>query len=284
MRYSFIVAEGSHDIEVLAQILKSYSLERITKNSERKLDPYWSDLIPSKLPSKEKENKSSKKSNEEESGNKKNNEDLIQPVRLPTFLQNDQLSVALHNAGGESQLAKTISENLSILPVTPTISGIGIILDADTIKSPNERFKSCIKELTKRNLTQLQSSLPSSPGVVTKGSVRCGIFVIPDNSSQGTLEDILMECAERNYPDLLKRSRNYIDNINTSLLTEEDLKEFQKSAGKNKAIISGITSILKPSKSLVVSLQHNRWVDEETLKLDRLVAIRNFVGEIVGAL
>lgn len=261
MKYSFIVAEGSHDIEVLAQILKSYSLKRITKLT--KLDQYWNILVPKNFPI---------------------NDDLTQRVPVPTFFQNNELSVALHNAGGESQLVKTISENLSILPVTSTISGIGIILDADTIKSPNERFKLCIKKLNKRNLTQLQSSLPSSPGVVTKGSVRCGIFVIPDNISKGTLEHILMECAERNYPDLLNLSRNYIDNIDTSLLTEEDLVEFQKSAGKNKAILSGITSVLKPSSSLVVSLKHNRWVDEETLKLDRLVAIRNFVGEIIGAL
>ena len=67
-------------------------------------------------------------------------------------------------------------------------------------------------------------------------------------------------------------------------VTEKDLEEFQKSAGKNKAIISGITSILKPTKTLVTSLQDNRWIDEETLKLDRLIAIRNFVGEIIGAL
>ena len=263
MKYSFIVAEGSHDIEVLAQILKSYSLKRITKLN--KLDPYWDILVPRKFPI---------------------DDDLIQRVPVPTFFQNNELSVALHYAIGDSKLVKVVSQNLSILPVTSTISGIGIILDADTKELPTTRFSELKEKLIepKLNLIQLQSSLPLFPGVVTEGSLRCGIFVIPDNSSQGTLENILMECAEINYPDLLKQSRNYIDNINTSLLTEKDLEEFQKSAGKNKAIISGITSILKPTKTLVTSLQDNRWIDEETLKLDRLIAIRNFVGEIIGAL
>lgn len=263
MKYSFIVAEGSHDIEFLAQILKSYSLRRITKLAN--LDPYWDILVPRKFPI---------------------DDDLIQRVPVPTFFQNNELSVALHYAVGDSKLVRTVSQNLSILPVTSTTSGIGIILDADTQELPTKRFSALKEKLTdpKLNLTQLQLSLPQSPGVVTQGSLRCGIFVIPDNSSQGTLEDILIECAARNYPDLLNLSKNYIDNINTSLLTEKDLEEFKKSAGKNKAILSGITSILKPTRPLAASLQDNRWIDEETLKLDRLVAIRNFVGEIIGAL
>ena len=272
MRYSFIVAEGVHDIEFLAQILKSYSLKRITKSTDR--DPYWKDIVPKTVPIND--------------DLKQLNDNLKQRVQVPTFFQNNELSVALHNAGGESQLVKIVSQNLSILPVTPAISGIGVILDADTKDSPDTRFESRLdelrKELNKSELTQLQSSLPSSPGVVTKGSVRCGIFVIPDNSSQGTLEDILIECAEKNYADLLKQSRDYIDNINESLLTKEDLKEFHQSAGKNKALLSSITSILKPTKSLAVSLQDNRWIDKETLKLDRIALIRDFVGEIIGAL
>ena len=264
MKYSFIVTEGHHDIEFLARILKiSYSLEHIKQLND--LDPYWENLVPRNFPIEG---------------------DLAKRVPVPTFFHNDEFSVALHSAGGDGNLAEEVQENLTELArQSSKVFGIGIILDADKRDTPIKRFELCINQFTElESPLSIELSLPSSLGEVTKGSPRCGIFVLPDNKSSGTLEDILIECAARNYPDLLNLSRNYIDNINTSLLTRKDLEWFRKSAGKNKAILSGITSVLKPSKSLAVSLQDNRWIDEKTLKLDRLVAIRDFVGEIIGAL
>lgn len=264
MKYSFIIVEGHHDIEFLARILKvSYSLKHIKQLDD--LDPYWENLVPRNFPIEG---------------------DLAKRVPVPTFFQNDELSVALHSAGGDGNLAEEVQENLTELSRQSSgVFGIGIILDADKRETPIKRFELCINQFTElESPLPIKLSLPSSPGEVIKDFPRCGIFVLPDNKSSGTLEDILIECAERNYADLLNQSRNYIDSINISLLNKEDRKKIKKPAGKNKAIISSITSILRPTRSLAVSLHDNRWIDEETLKLDRLVLIRDFVGEIIGAL
>ena len=142
------------------------------------------------------------------------------------------------------------------------VFGIGIILDADKRETPIKRFELCINQFTElKSPLSIELSLPSSLGEVTKGSPRCGIFVLPDNKSSGTLENILIECAAINYADLLNQSSNYIDSVNTSLLNKKDRKQFQKPAGKNKAIISGITGILRPTKSLAVSLHDNQWIN-----------------------
>lgn len=264
MKYSFIVTEGHHDIEFLARILKiSYSLEHIKQLDD--LDPYWNNLVPKDFPIEG---------------------DLTKRVPVPTFFQNNQLSVALHSCGGDGNLAEEVQENLIELSrQSSKVFGIGIILDADSKETPIKRFELCINQFTElESPLSIELPLPASPGEVTKNAPRCGIFVLPDNKSSGTLEDILIACAEINYPDLLNQSRNYIDSINLSLLNKEDRKKIKKPAGKNKVIISSITSILRPTRSLAVSIHDNRWVDEETINLDRLVAIRDFVGEIIGAL
>ncbi len=265
MRYSFIVVEGHHDIEFLARILKvSYSLQHITQLND--LEPYWHDLVPKNFPIEG---------------------DLAKRVPVPTFFQNDELSVALHSGGGDGNLAEEVQENLTELSrQSSKVFGIGIILDADSRETPSKRFEICINQFTElKSPLPIELSLPSLPGEVTKSFPRFGVFVLPDNKSSGTLEDILVECAGINYSDLLEKSRNYVDSINISSLEKKnDRKEFKKPSGKKKAIISGITSILKPTKSLAVSLHDNCWIDKETLKLDRLILIKDFIGEIIGAL
>jgi len=123
---------------------------------------------------------------------------------------------------------------------------------------------------------------PALLGEVTHYSPRCGIFIAPNNREQGTLEDILLECARINYPNLLNLSQTYIESIDRNQLTKKDLKYFDKPAGEKKAIISSISSILRPGKALQVSLQDNRWLDEQTLELESIKLIKNFLEQIIG--
>jgi len=51
-------------------------------------------------------------------------------VPVPIFLQNTELSIALHSAIGITRLANTIEESLALIP-TSQIFGIGLVLDAD---------------------------------------------------------------------------------------------------------------------------------------------------------
>ena len=256
-KYSYIVTEGPQDIEFLIRLLKhkykSYGLSRVTQLSL--LDPFWNSLVPTKYPP---------------------NGDLMKCVAVPIFLQNNEISIALHSANGIDRLAKLIKDSLFMLPAK--VFGVGIILDADnTDETPQQRFN----KLTNK-LTSLGLNLPSVLGKVTKDSPRCGIFILPDNSSSGTLEDILLECAKINYPDLLNLSSNYINNINKTQLTKNDLRELNKPAGKNKAVVSGISSVLKPGKTLQVSLQDNRWLDSQTLDLKSVNLVKSFLAEVIG--
>jgi hypothetical protein len=254
IRYCYIVTEGPQDIEFLARLLKFKNLRKITKFSD--LDQFWHPIIPTKFPV---------------------DDDLVKRVPVPTFLQNTELSIALHSANGIDRIVRTIEESLAVISVLQ-IFGISIFLDADNQEPPQQRFEKIRSKLFSLNLP-----CPRVPGEVTQNSPRLGIFIAPNNQDLGTLEDILLECARVNYPDLLDRSTNYLSSIDRSQLTSKDLEEFRKPAGKNKALISTIASILKPGKSLQVSLQDNQWINERTLSVESVQRVKIFLDEMTGS-
>jgi hypothetical protein len=104
---------------------------------------------------------------------------------------------------------------------------------------------------------------------------------LPGNQSKGTLENILIECGEHNYKQLIELSREYISKIDESKLKSGDLREIRKPAGKNKAIIGGVSNILKPGRTLQVSLQDNDWIDNRTVNLDKIKLVREFLCQIL---
>jgi hypothetical protein len=253
VRYCYIVAEGPQDLEFLICLLKSYGLRRVTRLSL--LDSFWKPLVPTTFPV---------------------DDDLMKRVPVPIFLQNTDLSVALHSAIGITRLSNTIEESLALIPVSK-IFGIGLVLDADDSQTPQKRFEELASKLSLPGLL-----VPSVLGEVVKGSPRFGIFIMPNNLETGTLEDVLLQCAQVNYPDLLKLSMDYVSGIDTTQLNQDDLRELNKPAGKNKAVVSSISSILKPGKALQVSIQDNRWVDEQTMELESVKLARTFLDEITG--
>ncbi len=256
VRYCYIVVEGPQDVEFLIGLLKFYGLKRVIHLSS--LDKFWETLIPKAYPL---------------------DDDLTKRVPVPSFVQNEQLSIALHSAIGDTRIAQTIEESLKFIQPSQLFI-VGIFADADYRETPQERFNKLITKLSDIDLPNLLP--PSQIGQVNNHSPRCGIFIAPNNREQGTLEDILLECAKINYPDLLNLSQTYIESIDRNQLTKKDLKYFKKPAGKKKAIISSISSILRPGKALQVSLQDNRWLDKQTLELESIKLIKNFLEQIIG--
>ena len=256
VRYCYIVAESPQDVEFLIGLLKFYGLKRVRFLSS--LDKFWETLIPKNYPL---------------------DDDLTKRVPVPYFVQNEQLSIAVHSAIGDTRIAQTIEESLKFIQPSQLFS-VGIFADADYSKTPQERFNKLITKLSDIDLPNLLP--PSQIGQVNNHSPRCGIFIAPNNREQGTLENILLECARINYSDLLNLSQTYIESIDRNQLTKNDLEDFKKPAGEKKAIISSISSILRPGKALQVSLQDNRWIDEQTLQLESIKLIKNFLEQIIG--
>jgi len=103
-------------------------------------------------------------------------------------------------------------------------------------------------------------------------------YIFPDNKHQGTLEDLLLNCAEIEYTDLLSLSNDYIEEIGSTYKAK-----WSRSDDK-KVLIGWITNVLKPGKSNQVSINDNNWISKRTIStLDSLNNLAEFIFTFINA-
>ncbi len=255
---SYLVVEGPHDVEFVGRLLKPFGLARIKTLSA--LDPFWLPLVPRNFPS--------------------DGEDLLKRMPVPVFFASGTHSIAVQAAVGDTRLVGTVEESLALLPNgMADLGGVGVLLDADGDALPTTRFAAI-----RGGLAALGLTLPDVSGNVSMSSPRCGVFVLPDNTSAGTLEDLLIEAAEVTYPALLAGARSYVEGVSLEgpAFDRDDRKAFGAPAGPKKAMVACVANVLRPGKAVQVSIQDNRWLKGDTLKLPRIVAVSEFLEKLFG--
>lgn len=250
-QYGYLVVEGPHDVEFCYRLLSVYDLKRVKQM--RDLDAGLHDLVPRSFPHKD---------------------DLLKRVPVPLFLQNEQHAIAIHSAVGDSGLAPTLEETLATMGNTH-FCGLGLMLDSDSKQTASQRFQAVYKQLKELDLSL---TLPEQPGLVCAGHPRFGMFVLPDNASQGTLEDVLLESAATQYPDLLSVAEDYVDHaLQKGLIPKTHLKEIEKPAGRNKAVVGAMAALFKPGKAIQTSIQDHDWLRDKALSIPRIHAVQKFL-------
>ncbi|WP_110515853.1 DUF3226 domain-containing protein [Herpetosiphon llansteffanensis] len=255
-QFDYVVVEGPHDTEFIVKILEYfYNFQKIKKYPD--LDPYWHKLVPTKFPY---------------------NDDLLRRVPVPYFLQKEGYSLAIQSAQGDSGIVNTIEESLSLID-TAILASIGIILDCDYDKTPSERFSEISNLLKIKKIDP-----PKSMHEISQSTPKIGCYILPNNQHQGTLETILLECARQVYPSLYTGAEKFINEVNldSAEFVASDKKYFKKPAGKNKAIVGSIVNVLRPSKTIQVSLSDNSWISEKTQNLPEIQAIRLFLANLLN--
>lgn len=253
----YLVVEGPHDVELCCALLSPKRMTRVRMKSD--LAPRLHCLVPPTFPHKG---------------------DLQKRVPVPLFLQNDDWAIAIHSAEGETALANTLEETLSMIQVSDW-KGIGILLDADQASTPSQRFNALISEISNKSLTL---TTPSTPGAVGAGSPKFGVYVLPDNENAGTLEDVLLESAAIQYPDLLPLARQYVADAEAKgQLDKAHLKHLRKPAGRNKATVASMgCAVFRPGKAIQTSIQDNLWLKGEALQIPRIKAVQDFLYTLFG--
>lgn len=250
-KYGYLVVEGPHDVEFAYRLLSPSGLKRI--QYKQKLDNFFHDLIPNNYPL--------------------NDGDIHKRMPIPTFIQNETHAIAIHSATGDSQLVNVMEENATMLDLNAMV-GVGILLDSDQQVTAVQRYAKIKQELEKKST---QFKLHNEPGKVIQGSPNLGAFVLPDNSAVGTLEDLLLESANLVYPDLLAIAKDYVMGAKNAKLSTFDLKEINKPAGENKAVIGAMANILRPGKAVQVSIQDNEWLKGQALSLPLIKSVQEFL-------
>lgn len=263
--FSYIVTEGVHDVAFLGRLLSiAHGAARIRKLEDLD-DSHKQWLSAFKWPMK----------------NKAHHDISRLSVPAPVFFRlatNDV--IALRNAQGISGIGDTLEIDLESF--ARNLNGpraIGVVLDMDD-QPAAQRFEMLASALHRVNLTP-----PSALGEVSAGAPRVGAFALPGTGAEGTLEDILLELGETAYPELTRVARGFADHWlphSSSEPDSSDWKEYRKPAGRKKATVGAMTAVLKPGKSVQVSLDDNRWVSEQTVGLACLQPALGFLSALLA--
>lgn len=251
-KYGYLVVEGPHDIEFAYRLLSSFGVKRIKK--EKDLDPFFRSLVPPSFPHKG---------------------DLQARVPVPLFLQSETHAIAVHSARGDSRLAETVEETGFSIDYED-VAGIGILLDTDKQIAVDARYASLKTQFSKFKL-----ELPENPGTISGDAPRLGAYVLPDNASEGNLEDLLIECAGKAFPSLLANARTFVDAAKADVsFVDKNREDLSKVPHYNKAIVGAIATTLRPGRAVQNSIQDNIWLRGENLKLTRIKAVQDFLVDL----
>jgi hypothetical protein len=189
--------------------------------------------------------------------------------------------VALRNAQGISEIGKTLEVDLEAF--TRGQSGpesIGVVLDSDD-EPADRRFGKL-----RATLESVKLTAPAALGQVSAGTPRVGAFALPEPGVAGTLEDILLALSDGVYPEITAMARTYAEHWREKSdddPTGSDWKEIRKPAGTKKATISAMTAVLKPGKSMQVSLEDSRWLCDETKAAQCLKPCIGFLNALLAS-
>lgn len=250
MDHFLILTEGVHDQALIQKLLKVvWGLERFDGQRD-KLDSFWVPLIP-KYPKDGK---------------------LYSRVAFPAISFSAAHSIAIYATDGIDKRIYGAIHNLgSFCPdLVAGLQGCGVIVDANH-KGPQVQFARL-----KCELAPYLPNLPQQPGEVSTSLPRQGIYVLPDNDSTGSLEDVLLQCAMVVYPDLLAGAQTYLAQV------PAPRKKHWEGSDAKKALVGCIGNVLRPAKTNTVTISDNDWISDQTKELAALVALQSFLGKLLG--
>lgn len=239
MRNYLIIVEGAHDISVIQKLLRINGVDKIV-HSERELPPVWRRTIPDRYPF--------------------HGDRLERISPIPSFVKNEEISVAIKNAGSDSEIMNVLVQTLKLMDIREVLSldGIMLVCDADE-KNANDKRKMMLDNMGKETDYIFHEDKMTMLFYGRK-EVEVYTYIFPDNDGSGNLENLLIDTAKIVYPQLLDFAEEYVGKaatIQTTLMREQD---------KNKAIVGCITNVMKPGKANQVSIADNDWVSERTIE------------------
>ncbi len=240
MRNYLIVVEGAHDIAIVEKLLKLNGVNKRIQ-SEEKLPKVWKRTIPSVFPFAE------------------GKLDRITPI--PSFIMNEQVSVAIKNAGSDKDIMDVLQQTLDTMlyEEIDQLNAIMLLCDADT-KSADDKRKEMLGNHKEKDDFILEIGENEVTLDLKVKTVPIYTYIFPDNIESGNLENLLLEAAQVIYPELLALAKEYV------VRASEYQQILKKEQFAKKAQIGCIANAMKPGKANQVSIADNDWVSEKTLQ------------------
>lgn len=251
--HALIGVEGNHDQALIGRVLKKFLGFKLYDGSKEDLDQFWEKLIPRPTP--------------------KGKTKLYDRLNLPSIFSNDTLSVAIYMGEGNNLLSNLDDVLSNEDDYQDSLSSFVVIVDADN--NP-------IDEVVKPYVDRFRLYFPNFPDkageINHSDSTSTGIYVLPNNTSQGTLDQLLCQCGEVAYSEFMSRGKVYLETF-----TADERKKLKwKPFTYEKALIATIVSVLKPGMTNTASISQNDWISEQTR--ERVDDLKQLVEFIVNVL
>lgn len=262
-----MIVEGSHDASFLGQLLKARGFSAVRTLS--KVPVEWKPLFPRQFPL--------------------DGENLDRIMRFPEVYVSGDVSVGIATAGSDSRLVSTLRVVLDAIG-GDELSGVALFIDIDH-HSPVARFESMQKLLSVMNEAASKEGQPGYPivvpnaaGTIEAGQPAIGVYMFPDNAASGCLEDLLLECASTNHPQIAAAGITLISDIDTACPADQaDLKSLRAGMGRKKASVGAIANILRPGASVAASLAQTGWLSDDARTLGLVQATDDFIGQLLNS-
>lgn len=204
-------------------------------------------------------------------------------ILVPDFLATAEQSVAIQFSGGISKLPEILHDDMEFLQEALP-EAVGIIIDADKADAA-AAYANLREEIAKM---KIPFALPDNHKDIHAGSPRVGVFVLPNNDIQGTLEHVMIECAQGSYPQLLEIANDVVAKVQANFdrdinwLAKPERDEFRAPAGPNKLCASVVAAVMKPTYAIGNSYRQNRWITPGTLGLPHIATLSDFLQRLLA--
>lgn len=188
--------------------------------------------------------------------------------RPPTYLEKHDNWLEIRERGGFDRL---ISETTLKFIDRAAPDAIGCVVDADD-KGVAMRLLACQEWLGER----YKDAKKLEAGSVSAGKPRLGIWVAPDNESDGNIEGILLDAARMHNKGLVRTGKRFV----TSL---EKIEPGKWSTSREKAVLGAINQIVRPGASLAACLHSSKcWFDPSLATQAPFAKLCEFVERLAG--
>lgn len=201
---------------------------------------------------------------------------LYTRLPMPSILYNDTLSVAIYVGEGSNLIENLTTKLTDISDYSSSLLAFGIVIDADK-KLPAEiaqKYHDSFKEY----FADFPNTV-SNNGSVIESVPRLGIYILPNNRTQGVLDTLICICGEVAYPEYMKRATFYVNQFSSEEISLLKWKPFDK----EKAIVATVTSVLKPGKTNTTSIKDDKWISAQTeQQLPELQNLTDFLRKLLN--
>lgn len=259
--FSVVVTEGIHDVAVISKILRIKDFQEAQTIGE--IPDFLVKLIPTSYPFE---------------GTR-----LSRRVPFPSFFFRGKAWILVYCANSDSALANDLKGLLKTTPRKDVVSRLccaAVLADADTRTAQQRRdglYKKLDEALADTDDFQFDRSLPTQ--ITLYGTVKpFAMYILPDNKHSGRLEQVLLQGAQEEYPELYAYACNYIESAK-GLSWVANSGEF----AEKKAVVGAITSVLRSGRAFQASIHDDNWFTEASLSnLSLHKALSDFIDMIIG--